>query len=66
MAQVVGQKRAREVWMLTQQYTAQQAMEMGLVNSVVPHDELEKEVDSSNGLHPSSMTPPLWPNSNNA
>lgn len=45
LAHVVGQKRAREVWMLTQQYTAQQALEMGLVNSVVPHDELEAEVD---------------------
>ena len=45
LANVVGQKRAREMWMLTQQYTAQQALEMGLVNSVVPHGELEAEVD---------------------
>ena len=45
LAHVVGQKRAREIWMLTQQYTAQQALEMGLVNSVVPHEELEAEVD---------------------
>ncbi|MDA1347528.1 MAG: enoyl-CoA hydratase-related protein [Chloroflexi bacterium] len=45
LANVVGQKKAREIWMLTQQYTAQQAFEMGLVNSVVPHEELEAEVD---------------------
>ena len=45
LANVVGQKRAREIWMLTQQYTAQQAYDMGLVNSVVPHDQLEAEVE---------------------
>ena len=45
LAHVVGQKRAREIWMLTQQYTAQQAYEMGLVNSVVPHEKLEAEVE---------------------
>ena len=50
LAQVVGQKRAREIWMLTQQYTARQAMEMGLVNSVVPHQELESEVERYCGL----------------
>ena len=44
LAHVVGQKRAREIWMLTQQYTAQRAYEMGLVNSVAPHQELEAEV----------------------
>ena len=45
LAHVVGQKRAREIWMLTQQYTAQQAHDMGLVNSVVPPDQLETEVE---------------------
>ena len=45
LAQVVGQKRAREIWMLTQQYTAQQALEMGLVNSVVPAEDLEAEIE---------------------
>ena len=45
LANVVGQKRAREIWMLTQQYSAQQAYDMGLVNSVVPPEELEAEVD---------------------
>ena len=44
LAHVVGQKRAREIWMLTQQYSAQQAYDMGLANSVVPHDQLEAEV----------------------
>ena len=44
LAHVVGQKRAREIWMLTQQYSAQRAYEMGLANSVVPHDQLEAEV----------------------
>ena len=44
LAHVVGQKRAREIWMLTQQYSAQQALEMGLANSVVPHERLEDEV----------------------
>ena len=43
LAHVVGQKRAREIWMLTQQYSAQQALEMGLVNSVVPHPQLRDE-----------------------
>ena len=45
LAHVVGQKRAREIWMLTQQYTAQQACDMGLVNSVVPPEALEEEVE---------------------
>ena len=45
LANVVGQKRAREIWMLTQQYTAEQARDLGLVNSVVPHDQLEAEVE---------------------
>ena len=44
LADVVGQKRAREIWMLTQQYTSQQACDMGLVNSVVPHEKLVEEV----------------------
>ena len=36
---------SREIWMLTQQYTAQKAYDFGLVNSVVPHEELESEVE---------------------
>ncbi len=43
LARIVGQKKAREIWFLCRQYTAQQALEMGLVNCVVPVEELEKE-----------------------
>lgn len=43
MARLVGQKKAREIWFLCRQYDAQQALEMGLVNTVVPLAELEKE-----------------------
>ena len=41
LAAMVGQKKAREIWYLCEQYTAQEALEMGLVNKVVPFDELE-------------------------
>jgi naphthoate synthase len=43
LARMVGQKKAREIWFLCRQYNAQQALEMGLVNTVVPLAELEKE-----------------------
>lgn len=43
MARIVGQKKAREIWFLCRQYSAQQALEMGLVNKVVPLDRLEAE-----------------------
>ncbi|MFQ5515006.1 MAG: 1,4-dihydroxy-2-naphthoyl-CoA synthase [Myxococcota bacterium] len=43
MARIVGQKRAREIWFLCRQYDAQQALQMGLVNTVVPLDQLESE-----------------------
>lgn len=43
LARIVGQKKAREIWFLCRQYTAQQALDMGLVNAVVPLDELEVE-----------------------
>ncbi|HHM02303.1 MAG TPA: 1,4-dihydroxy-2-naphthoyl-CoA synthase, partial [Caldithrix abyssi] len=43
LARMVGQKRAREIWYLCRQYNAQQAYEMGMVNTVVPLAELEKE-----------------------
>ncbi|MDA0264997.1 MAG: enoyl-CoA hydratase-related protein [Chloroflexi bacterium] len=45
LAARVGQKRAREIWMLCRQYTAQQAYDMGLVNVVVEPDRLWDEVD---------------------
>jgi naphthoate synthase len=41
LARSVGQKKAREIWFLCRQYNAQQALEMGLVNCVVPYEELE-------------------------
>ena len=43
LARIVGQKKAREIWFLCRQYSAQQALEMGLVNTVVPIDQLEPE-----------------------
>ncbi|MCZ0900531.1 enoyl-CoA hydratase-related protein, partial [Microcoleus sp. HI-ES] len=43
LARVVGQKKAREIWFLCRQYSAQQALEMGLVNCVVPVEQLELE-----------------------
>jgi naphthoate synthase len=41
LSRVVGQKKAREIWFLCRQYDAQQALDMGLVNTVVPLAELE-------------------------
>jgi len=43
LARIVGQKKAREIWYLCRQYDAQQALDMGLVNTVVPLVELENE-----------------------
>lgn len=43
LARIVGQKKAREIWFLCRQYNADQALEMGLVNHVVPLSELESE-----------------------
>ncbi len=43
LASIVGQKKAREIWYLCRQYNAQQALEMGLVNTVVPVEQLEAE-----------------------
>lgn len=43
LARIVGQKKAREIWFLCRQYDAQAALEMGLVNCVVPYAELETE-----------------------
>lgn len=45
LARVVGEKKAREMWYLCRRYTAAQAVEMGLANIAVPHDELDAEVD---------------------
>ena len=43
LARIVGQKKAREIWYLCEQYDAQDALEMGLVNKVVPLERLEEE-----------------------
>ncbi len=44
LMRAVGIKRAKEIWYLCRRYTAQQALEMGLVNAVVPYDKLDEEV----------------------
>jgi naphthoate synthase len=46
LAASVGQKKAREIWFMTRQYDAQEALSMGLVNTVVPVSELEPETVS--------------------
>lgn len=46
LARTVGMKKAKEIWFLCRQYSATEALEMGLVNSVVPHDQLEEETVS--------------------
>lgn len=43
LARIVGQKKAREIWFLCRQYNAQEALDMGLVNHVVPTEQLETE-----------------------
>ncbi len=43
LARIVGHKKAREIWYLCRQYNAQEALEMGLVNTVVPLEQLEDE-----------------------
>jgi len=44
-AYAIGIKRAKEMWMLCRRYTAQEALQMGLINCIVPADRLQKEVD---------------------
>lgn len=44
LARVVGEKKAREIWYLCRRYSAAEALAMGLVNAVVPPDELDAEV----------------------
>lgn len=43
LSRIIGEKKAREIWYLCRQYSAQEALEMGLVNKVVPPEELEAE-----------------------
>jgi dihydroxynaphthoic acid synthetase len=45
LARTVGMKKAKEIWYLCRRYSAREALEMGLVNAVVPPDKLDEEVD---------------------
>jgi 2-ketocyclohexanecarboxyl-CoA hydrolase len=45
LARIVGEKKAREIWYLCRRYSAAQALEMGLINAVVPDAELDAEVE---------------------
>src|SRR4029079_17536771 len=45
LARLVGEKKARAIWMLRRKYTAAEALAMGLVNAVVPADQLDAEID---------------------
>lgn len=46
LARVIGEKKAREMWFLCRTYSAQEALEMGLVNKIVPLEQLSNEVES--------------------
>jgi 2-ketocyclohexanecarboxyl-CoA hydrolase len=60
LSRVVGEKKAREIWFLCRRYKAQEAFDMGLVNKVVPHDQLDAEVDQwckeINEMSPTALT----------
>lgn len=60
LARVVGEKKAREMWFTCRRYTATEAALMGLVNKVVPHDQLDAEVEQwcrdINELSPTALT----------
>ncbi|KML35189.1 1,4-dihydroxy-2-naphthoyl-CoA synthase [Rossellomorea marisflavi] len=43
LARIIGHKKAKEIWFLCRQYNAQEALDMGLVNTVVPYEKLEEE-----------------------
>lgn len=45
LARIVGEKKAREIWYLCEQYTAQEAKEMGLVNKIVPAEQLQQAAE---------------------
>ena len=46
LSRIVGEKKAREIWYLCRQYSAKEALDMGLINAVVPHSRLEEEVNT--------------------
>ena len=60
LARIVGEKKAREIWFLCRKYSAAEAEKMGLVNKVVPHDQLDAEVDQwckeINEMSPTALT----------
>ena len=60
LSRVVGEKKAREIWFLCRRYSAAEAEKMGLVNKVVPHEQLDAEVDKwcdeINQLSPTALT----------
>lgn len=60
LARIVGEKKAREMWFLCRRYSAAEAAAMGLVNKVVPHDQLEAEVEQwckeINEMSPTALT----------
>ncbi len=45
LTHIVGAKKAKEVWMLCRRHSAQEALEIGLINAAVPHEKLDEEVD---------------------
>ncbi|WP_085992229.1 1,4-dihydroxy-2-naphthoyl-CoA synthase [Oceanobacillus senegalensis] len=45
LARIVGEKKAREIWYLCEKYTAEESKEMGLVNKIVPLNELQEEAE---------------------
>ena len=63
---VVGEKKAREVLFLTRQYTAQEALAMGLVNAVVEPEELDAEVDRWCDADPAPLAPGAAPGEDRA
>ncbi len=60
LARIVGEKKAREMWFMCRRYSATEAASMGLVNKVVPHDQLDAEVDQwcreINMMSPTALT----------
>lgn len=59
LSRIVGEKKAREIWMLCRRYSAKEALEMGLVNTVVADDDLDAEVEKwcaeINALSPTAI-----------
>lgn len=59
LSRLVGERKAREIWFLCRRYKAQEALEMGLINKVVPHDQLDAECETwaaeINALSPTAI-----------